>query len=807
LVTSISKAGLATILIIIVSAAAAITHWPALSAKTLSFDDSQYLTDNILVQNPGWASAKRFLTEILKPSTVEGYYQPLAMISLMFDYSLGGRKTNLMPFHRTSLILHIANTALIIVLLYLLFDQIWIAAAAGLLFGVHPMTVEPIPWVGERKTLLAAFFSLWSLIFYLLFTIYYSKTTSNQRRAAKFYIGSFVAYLLALMSKPTSTTLPVVMLLMDYWPLRRLSWRAVLEKIPFFVLGGVSAIITVISQTRAAGVTTPSQFGLERIILILCHNIIFYLYKIVWPVNLSSHYPFPKPLDLSQPMILAGVIGTFILIPLLVFSLRWTRAALTGWLIFFAAILPAMQIIGFSNVIASDKYAYLPSAGLLMVLSALLVWFCNNKFSTLCRISAAIILLLAGAESVAARRYLFYWQDSISLYEYMARLSPNSMEVQDGLGHAFQSQGRIEESLPHYYKALQASPNDADTHNRLATALQLLGRLDEAIEHYSLAIRFKPEYDRAYNNLGGAFMAQGKLDEAAKCLREALRIRPDYAQAHLNLASLLQSQGRLEEAAEHYRKILQSNPDDVSAHYHLGSVFQSQGRLDEAIEHYRRALQIKPEYEQAYNDLGGALLAQDKLDEAQKCFREAIRINAESADAYNNMGVLLTKQGKLDEAVGYYRQAIRLKPDHIKAGNNLGLALQLQGKTNEAIDSFQQALRTNPDYAEAHYNLGMLFQSQGRFDEAADHYRRILQSNPADSEAYYCLGSVFQQQDRLDEAADYFRKTLELNPENISALDNLARIYEAKGQLDKADSIRRQLKVYRKKPDDSKKPN
>jgi hypothetical protein len=197
-------------------------HWPALSAKAISIDDDQYLVDNLLVQNPSIESARRFLTEVLEPSTVRGYYQPLSMISLMCDYALGGRPANLRQFHRTSLALHTVNTALVIVLLYLLFGRPLIAAGVGLLFGVHPMTVEPIPWVGERKTLLAAFFALWCLILYVRFA---------RKGSRRVYFGCVVTYVLALMSKPTSTPLPVLMLLIDYWPLKRLNRRTLLEKL------------------------------------------------------------------------------------------------------------------------------------------------------------------------------------------------------------------------------------------------------------------------------------------------------------------------------------------------------------------------------------------------------------------------------------------------------------------------------------------------------------------------------------------------------------------------------------------------
>jgi hypothetical protein len=209
-----SQKRILTNLIIIVCILVFAAHLPALSAQAIIIDDDQYLTKNVLVQNPGWVSAGRFFAEVLEPSTVQGYYQPLTMLSLMGDYILGGRPYNLKPFHRTSLLLHMANTALVIVFLYLLFGHAWIAAGMGLLFGLHPMTVECVAWISQRKTVLSAFFALWSLILYVCFA---------RSRSWKFYAGCLIMYVLALMSKPTAIPLPVLMLLLDYWPLNRLN--------------------------------------------------------------------------------------------------------------------------------------------------------------------------------------------------------------------------------------------------------------------------------------------------------------------------------------------------------------------------------------------------------------------------------------------------------------------------------------------------------------------------------------------------------------------------------------------------------
>ncbi len=578
-----AKIGLIAVLIVVVCGAVVITHWPALHAKALSFDDQQYLTGNPLVQNPSWNSAKRFLAEVLEPSTVEGYYQPLAMISLMLDYAAGGRKDNLTPFHTTSLLLHTANTALIIVLLYMLFGNIWVAAAAGLLFGVHPMTVEPIPWVGERKTLLAAFFSFWSLIFY----VRYARTEHR-----KFYIACFCAYFLALMSKPTSTPLPAVMLLMDYWPLNRLNRKTILEKIPLFVMAGIFACITYISQQRTAVTILPTKYGPEYVPAILCHNIIFYLYKILWPVNLSSHYAFPKPFGLSSPMVLAGVIGTCILIPVLLFSLRFTKAALTGWLIFFVAIFPTMGVIGFTNVIASDKFAYLPSIGLLMALAAFLIWLA--RFKNAAKITIFVVLILASAESFAARRYLAYWKDSVTLTKHMLTLTPDSAQLNNNLGFALAAQGNTQQAIELYQRALQLEPNYPVALTNLGCVYTETGNPEKAVELHKKAIALNPTLALAHYNLASAYGKLGRHNEAMQEFKKALELYPDLTEAHYGLGIAYANSAQYKQAIDELEKTIKLNPAYPLAHYSLALLYSDTARKDLALKHLEILKKLDP---------------------------------------------------------------------------------------------------------------------------------------------------------------------------------------------------------------------
>jgi tetratricopeptide (TPR) repeat protein len=753
-----SKSVLLAILITSVCATVVAVHWPVLSAQALSFDDDQYLTNNLLIRNPGWSSAWIFLSEVFTPSTVGGYYQPLTMISLMVDYSLGGRVDNLMPFHRTSLILHAANTALIIVLLYLLFGSPWVAAAVGLLFGLHPMTVEPIPWVGERKTLLAAFFALWSLVFY----IRYAKSAADRnlslanRRNLWLYIGCFFFYLFALMSKPTSTPLPALMLLLDFWPLNRLKWRTVLEKIPFFALGAIFAVVTYISQTLTARTILPSEYGAIHIPLILCHNAIFYLYKIIWPPNFPTHYAFPKPLSLSNHMVLAGVIGTCILIPLLLLSLRWTRAVLVGWLFFFIAIFPAMGVIGFTNVIASDKFAYMPSLGILIILAAFLCAVrskITNLKSRITVVALTVLLVLAGAfaESTATRRTITYWHDSTRLFQRLLLTDPNSVPLHNNLGNALQAEGKLDEAINEFYKVIRIEPGRASGYFNMANALQAKGLSTEAIARYRQALQLKKDDAETYNNLAIALQSQGNLQEAMQCYNQVLKLKPRSERAHYNLGMIFQSQGRLEEAGGHFAEAVRIDPSDAEAHFKLGVVFQAQGKFTDALSEYRKAVSIDPTL----------------------------------AEAHNNLAMLLVQAGQIDDAIDHYRAALAAKPNDAAAHNNLASALASIGRLDEAITQFRDAARLDPNYVGAYFNLGIALSMQSKFADAIAALEHAAElTNYQDAQILSTLANAYASDAQIDKALTAVQKAL-----NTPA---------AQQNPELAEQIRKQIEAYRK---------
>lgn len=564
-------------LLLLVAAVTTITHWPALSAQALCIDDGPMLVDNPAVRNPSWASAGRFLTEVLEPTTVEGYYHPLSMISLMTDCAMGGGVDDLRPFHRTSLALHVMSTLMVMVLVYQFFGSPWTAAMVALLFGVHPIVAERVTWVTERRTVLNAFLALSCLVFYVRYA---------NKGGWGSYAVALVLLTLSFLAKPTSAILPAMLLLLDFWPMKRLSWRALLEKVPFAAVAGMSVMITAISESRTTGGSFPHEQGLTAWLLVSCHNIVFYLRKILWPADLSLWYPFPAEVGLSDPAVLAGVIGSCVLIVMLIISLRWTRALMIGWLVFAVGFLPTVGgILRVGDIIAANRFVYLSVVGLLLTLA----WVMHRLWAQASgqrppvgrRLALVVVVaLVIGFEVGLTRRCLAHWRDSMTLNQYLVASAPNAPKPHVNLAGALQAEGKFEEAIEHYRQALALGLEDPETLISLGSALGMTRQIDEAISHFRRALELKPDYAEAHYNLGIALKMTGQADQAISHYQQALAIKPGYADAHNNLGLELMAQGQLDDAIQHFRQALDVQPDHTNARTNLSRAvrFQKQQR-------------------------------------------------------------------------------------------------------------------------------------------------------------------------------------------------------------------------------------
>ncbi len=767
-------------LVVVAAATVAFTYAPALDARAITFDDDEYLLENHLVQNPSWNSTRRFLVEVFEPSTVHGYYQPLTMISLMLDYALGGRANHLKPFHRTSLALHVVNTVLVVVFLYQLFGHLWAAAMAGLVFGVHPLGIESNPWVAERKTLLAAFFALSSLVFYVRFA---------RSRGWAAYGASLLTFLLSLLSKPSATPLPVLLLLLDFWPLRRLGRRALWEKLPFFLVAAVGGYVTLVSQHQTYGTTPLYRESPLGALLVVAHNIVFYLQKLAWPGELSWYYPYPQPFTLAHPAVLKGVVGTILLLAALLISLRWTRALATSWLFLFVALLPAIGLISFFGLIAADRFIYLPSVGLLIALAWILSKASSSGTSFPNRLGGLVFAAVGfwtAALAFSTHRQLGFWKDSESLSRRMTTLVPDASVPRVGLGNALLAAGRLDEALNEYQEAVRLDPRNYNAHTVLGAALTQAGRTDEAIRAYTEALRLEPNDPRALNNLGGALTRRGRHDEAIEHFREALRAWPNYPLGKLNLSNALLATGKREEALQYAQDAVRLTPGDPRAENQLGTVLLAMGQASEAAIHFQTALQLDAAYVPARANLAEALLALGKKEEAVQQLREALRLQPNDADLHNRAAGALMQAGRTAEAAAHWTQAAKLRPNDPSALVNLANASMTQGRLDDAIEQYRQALSVDPNSVLANTNLAHALVAKGDWDAAVGYFQTAARLTPEDPELAYLLGITLQQQGKVEEAIVHYEQAVRLRPEFAEAHNNLGAALADLGRLEEA---------------------
>jgi tetratricopeptide (TPR) repeat protein len=706
----------------------AVVHAPVLRSGALWLDDDQYLTRNPLVRHPSLDSTLRFFGEVLHPSTVRGYYQPLAMMSLMLDYAAGGRPEHLEPFHRTNLLLHVASAVLVFGLLLRLFGSLWGAALVALLWGVHPLTVESLAWLAERKTLLATVFALGSLVLCV-------SAVQQGERGRRLRWGALVLFLLSLLAKPTTTPLPLLLVLLDWWPLRRLSRRTLLEKWPFFALSFVAAAVTYVSQARAAVAVLPNEGPPARLPLAIVHNIVFYLGKVVWPVELTSYYPYPEPLSLANPAVLTGAVGTVLLALVVVISLRWTRAVAVGALLFGAAIFPTLGVVGFTKMIASDKYMYWPLVALLLPLAA--VWGRRHdpglsparasRAAGLWRRGVGVGLCAAAlALGLVARAAHAPWRDTERLFTHMLALAPRAALLHNNYGAYLAVQGRLEDALAHYRTATALQPDYWRGRLNTALALRELRRYDEATAVLREMLAAHPDSAVTRTCLADTLLAAGRRDEALAEYAETVRRDPRCARALANWGAALSAAGDQAGAIARLQQAVDLDGDDAAAHFHLAVALCDTDQFAAAVPHYLAALRLDPANAVYHHTLALACIARGRNAEAEDCLRTAVGLDPQFSQARLDLGVLLAQQRRYPEALPLLHDAARQRPDDGNAQYMLGWALRSAGQTRAALAPLLQATRLQPEDVEFHVALADAYRAAGQQAQAVAAARRAL---------------------------------------------------------------------------------
>jgi tetratricopeptide (TPR) repeat protein len=567
------------------------------------YDDPVYVTGNRPVQaGLTWAGAKWAFTTFYSSN-----WHPLTWFSHMLDVQLFGASPT--GPHMVNVLFHAANTVLLFILLRRLTGALWRSALVAALFALHPLHVESVAWVAERKDVLSAFFFLLTLLMYARYVEKRSRVEDrgsrsatasalNSRLAARAYCAVLIFFALGLMSKPMLVTLPFVLLLLDYWPLRRLAigdWRLAIrlirEKVPLFLLSALSSVVTFAAQKSGGTVRSLASFPMGERIENALVSYARYLGKTFWPDDLAAYYPHPGYWPawqvVSAVMLVAGLC-----LGVLRFGRRFPFAV-TGWFWFLGMLVPTIGIVQVSNQAMADRYTYLPSIGVFIIF----VWGAAEALARW-RLSKAVVGTGAGLVIVVCvaltEGQLRHWQDSESLFSHALAVTKNNAVAHNNLGNLFLEDGQVDEAMTHYQEALGIQPDYADARCNIGSALLQKGRVDEAIAQFRKALEIQPDDASAHNNLGNALLSAGRFDEAISQYQEALKIQPDFAKAHNNLGwSLVQSR-RLDEAIDQFQKALEIQPDYAEAHNNLAFALLQKGQVREAVAHCRTALKLQP---------------------------------------------------------------------------------------------------------------------------------------------------------------------------------------------------------------------
>jgi Flp pilus assembly protein TadD len=597
-----------------------VLYWPTMRHGFINYDDDVYVTANVQVQkgltgeNLSWAFTH----------PVCANWHPLTMLSHMTDCQLFGLKPG--GHHLTSILLHALNTMLVFLFLRGCTGTFWRSALVAALFGWHPLHVESVAWVAERKDVLSGCFGLLTLIFYCRYARTQSRVenqgpTAEPAQVLEFrsltlnYWLALLWFALGLLSKPMLVTWPFVLLLLDYWPLARFGsstckpqpskiWPLFWEKIPFFALTVLSSVVTYIVQRQSGAVMGIEHLPLTARIGNALISYGRYLGKLFWPTDLSVFYPYPGHWPPAE-VLLAGVMMAGVTLLLFIYRQRYPFMLL-GWLWFVGTLVPVIGLVQVGEQAMADRYSYLPSIGLFI----LVVWGAyeltrQRRYPVMALSTAGSVALVACL--ILTRQQLGYWQDGETVFRHAIAVTENNYAAYNHLGTALYRKGQLDEAIRQFEESIRLNPHSAEAHYNLGTALEQKRELNQAISQYAEAIHLNPNYAEAYNNLGTALGQTGQHDQAMRQFEEAIRLKPDYVEAHNNLGNALLNQGRPDEAIVEFREAIRLNPDYARAHNNLGAALGQKGQLDEAIIEFQKAIGLDPEYAEARNNLNRAL--------------------------------------------------------------------------------------------------------------------------------------------------------------------------------------------------------
>ena len=609
-------------------AATAAVYWQVWNCHFILFDDPEYVYENIHV-----ASGLSFANMVWAFTSTHAHnWHPLTWISHMLDVQLFGLKPGW--HHLVNVFFHIVNTVLLFLILNRMTRALWPSAFVAALFALHPLHVESVAWVAERKDVLSTFFWMLTMGAY----VFYVEKPDTKR-----YLITLGLFALGLMAKPMLVTLPFVLLLLDYWPLERFQtapsvaddpvskkdskkkkhkthtapkeeirpkksvkifprWALLKEKIPFLALSALSSIITIHAQKDI--VKSLESFPVESRIANAIVSYVTYIRKAFWPIDLSIFYPYPvvSPAwwQIAGAFLLLGIVTLFT-----VYLLR-KPYLIFGWFWYLGTLFPVIGLVQVGTQALADRYTYIPFIGLFVMIAWGIPDITGRRpyRKKIFTASAAVILSVL---MITTWKQVACWRSNVTLFQHAVAVTSNNYWAHYNLGLSLLAQGEVDRAYEHFQKTLRIRPNDHEALNNIGLILAKRGDLEGAINQFTRTLIIRPDYVKGHINLGNVFSHRGMNDDAVYHFKEALRIDPDNPDAHYALGVTLARTNHPDEAIAHLSESLRINPHLAEAHNQLGIMLARKGLLNEAIGHFHAALQIKPDLKAAQINLQLAL--------------------------------------------------------------------------------------------------------------------------------------------------------------------------------------------------------
>jgi Tfp pilus assembly protein PilF len=597
----------------------------------VNFDDPEYIGENNHVRaGLTWNGAVWAFT-----SYEAANWFPLTWLSHMAAFQMFGLRSGW--HHLTNVLFHALGSLLLLATLKRMTGALWRSALVAFLFALHPLHVESVAWIAERKDVLCGFFWFLTLWCYARYA---------QQPGVGRYLLVLLGFCGGLMSKPMIVTLPFVLLLLDLWPLRRANRLAILwEKLPLAALAAGASLATYVAQQQGHAVRLLSSLPAGLRVANALTTYIVYIARMFWPAKLAVYYPYSHNLPVWRAVAAGAALAG-----ITVLAVRWFRRypyLAVGWLWYLGTLVPVIGLVQVGGQSSADRYTYVPMVGIAIMLS----WGAADLLKRYPRArTVAVVSAVAACSacSVLTWLQLRYWANTGLLFEHAVEVTTDNHIAHNNLAAYYLTQERNEEAWGHVIEALRIRPNYAEAHVNLATILRRLGKMNESEGEY----------------------------------RAALSLQPDNVEAHSGYGALLLGQGRVNEALREFEEVVELRPEFANGHYDLGRMFATLGRRDEAMAQFSEAIRLRPDHAEAHHSLGVALVSRGRLNEAIAEFGAEAQLKPTDASVHNNLGMLLASVGRLDEAIAQFSEALRIKPDFDAARKSLEAALARRDKSN-----------------------------------------------------------------------------------------------------------------------------